>query len=289
MEPVEPRTVAESDVFKGYTSRSKRVLVMAQEEARRLKLDHISPDHLLLGLLSETSESGSKGLGVELLESLGINIDLLYRSTLDAVGEGKNARQGTIPFTESAKAVLLDAYRESLLLGHNHTGTEHILLGLIRAGSSRVTKFNLSGEIVVDAIRREVLRREGLVGSLAIRALTRARMSALAARRRPDDIDLLAALLHEIGQSTEPLPAVVAMLAHLKGRIPRAVRELGTRPLRDVLSAAAVDEPDERQLLAALAEKPSRAYAAVIASGGFIGSGDGAQSRSVRDKLVGGH
>jgi ATP-dependent Clp protease ATP-binding subunit ClpC len=116
-------------VFERFTDRARRVVVLAQEEARLLNHNYIGTEHILLGLIHEGEGYAAKGL-----ESLGINLEAVRNQVVEIIGQGSQAPSGHIPFTPRAKKVLELSLREALQLGHNYIGTEHILLGLIREG-----------------------------------------------------------------------------------------------------------------------------------------------------------
>ncbi|SNU01744.1 ATP-dependent Clp protease ATP-binding subunit ClpC [Ruaniaceae bacterium KH17] len=116
-------------MFERFTDRARRVVVLAQEEARMLNHNYIGTEHILLGLIHE-----GEGVAAKALESLGISQEAVRTQVIEIIGEGQQAPQGHIPFTPRAKKVLELCLREALTLGHNYIGTEHILLGLIREG-----------------------------------------------------------------------------------------------------------------------------------------------------------
>ena len=116
-------------MFERFTDRARRVVVLAQEEARLLNHNYIGTEHLLLGMLSE-----SEGVAAEVLQRLGVSLEVARSEVEQIVGQGQRAPTGHIPFTPRAKKVLELSLREALQLGHNYIGTEHILLGLIREG-----------------------------------------------------------------------------------------------------------------------------------------------------------
>ena len=116
-------------MFERFTDRARRVVVLAQEEARMLNHNYIGTEHILLGLIHE-----GEGVAAKALESLGISLDAVRQQVQEIIGEGQQAPSGHIPFTPRAKKVLELSLREALQLGHNYIGTEHILLGLIREG-----------------------------------------------------------------------------------------------------------------------------------------------------------
>ena len=116
-------------MFERFTDRARRVVVLAQEEARILDHNYIGTEHILLGLLRE-----GEGVAAKALESLGISLGAVRQQVEEIIGHGQQAPSGHIPFTPRAKKVLELSLREALQLGHNYIGTEHILLGLIREG-----------------------------------------------------------------------------------------------------------------------------------------------------------
>jgi ATP-dependent Clp protease ATP-binding subunit ClpC len=116
-------------MFERFTERARRVVVLAQDEARMLNHDWIGTGHLLLGLIGEGG-----GVAARALESLGISLDTVRQQVEEIIGQGEQAPPGHVPFTPRAKKVLELAFREARALDHGYIGTEHILLGLIREG-----------------------------------------------------------------------------------------------------------------------------------------------------------
>jgi len=116
-------------VFERFTDRARRVVVLAQEEARLLNHNYIGTEHILLGLIHE-----GEGVAARALESMDISLESVRSQVVEIIGQGSQAPSGHIPFTPRAKKVLELSLREALQLGHNYIGTEHILLGLIREG-----------------------------------------------------------------------------------------------------------------------------------------------------------
>jgi ATP-dependent Clp protease ATP-binding subunit ClpC len=116
-------------VFERFTDRARRVVVLAQEEARLLNHNYIGTEHILLGLIHE-----GEGVAARALEGMGISLESVRSQVVEIIGQGAQAPSGHIPFTPRAKKVLELSLREALQLGHNYIGTEHILLGLIREG-----------------------------------------------------------------------------------------------------------------------------------------------------------
>ena len=116
-------------MFERFTDRARRVVVLAQMEARRLNHNHIGTEHLLLGLVGD-----GQGVAAHLLADAGITLEALRAEVFEAVGPGQRPQSGHIPLTPGTKKILEYALRESLELGLDHIGTEHLLLGLIREG-----------------------------------------------------------------------------------------------------------------------------------------------------------
>ncbi len=114
-------------MFERFTDRARRVIVLAQEEARNLKHNYLGTEHILLGLIKE-----GEGVAAKALESLGVTFDAVREQVVEIIGEGQEQPSGHIPFTPRAKKVLEYAMREGLQLGHSYIGTEHLLLGLCR-------------------------------------------------------------------------------------------------------------------------------------------------------------
>ncbi|AZQ77251.1 ATP-dependent Clp protease ATP-binding subunit [Flaviflexus ciconiae] len=114
-------------MFERFTDRARRVIVLAQDEARNLKHKYLGTEHILLGLIRE-----GEGVAAKALEALDISLDDVRVQVIDIIGEGNENPSGHIPFTPRAKKVLEYALREGLQLGHSYIGTEHLLLGLLR-------------------------------------------------------------------------------------------------------------------------------------------------------------
>ena len=116
-------------MFERFTDRSRRTVVQAQEEARRLNHNYIGTEHLLLGILRD-----GEGVAAEALASLGVGLDPAREQVAEITGRGQQAPSGHVPFTPRAKKVLELSLREALSLEHPYIGPEHILLGLITEG-----------------------------------------------------------------------------------------------------------------------------------------------------------
>jgi ATP-dependent Clp protease ATP-binding subunit ClpC len=138
-------------VFERFTDRARRVVVLAQEEARMLNHNYIGTEHILLGLIHE-----GQGVAARALEALGISLEQVRKDVEELIGEGGSDSPSHIPFTPRAKKVLELALREALQLGHNYIGTEHILLGLVREGEGVGAQVLRHRGASLDAIRVEV-------------------------------------------------------------------------------------------------------------------------------------
>jgi hypothetical protein len=140
-------------LFERFTDRARRVVVLAQEEARRLNHDHVGTEHILLGLIDE-----GEGVAAQALESLGISLESARQQVEEIIGRGQQAPSRHIPFTPRAKKVLELTLREAMQLGHNYVGTEHILLGLIREGEGVAAQVlvNLGGDL--STVRQQVIQ-----------------------------------------------------------------------------------------------------------------------------------
>ena len=139
-------------MFERFTERARQVIVLAQEEARVLRHNHIGTEHLLLGLLREAD-----GVAARALSTLEVSLEAVRAEITRIVGEGEHEAQGQIPFTPRAKKVLELALREALSLGHNYIGTEHILLGLVRESEGIAARILTEREVDADRVRQEVM------------------------------------------------------------------------------------------------------------------------------------
>jgi ATP-dependent Clp protease ATP-binding subunit ClpC len=140
-------------MFERFTDRARRVVVLAQEEARMLNHNYIGTEHILLGLIHE-----GEGVAAKALESLGISLDSVREQVQEIIGQGQQAPSGHIPFTPRAKKVLELSLREALQLGHNYIGTEHILLGLIREGEGVAAQVLVKLGADLNRVRQQVLQ-----------------------------------------------------------------------------------------------------------------------------------
>jgi ATP-dependent Clp protease ATP-binding subunit ClpC len=140
-------------VFERFTDRARRVVVLAQEEARLLNHSYIGTEHILLGLIHEGEGVAAKGL-----EALGISLEAVRAQVEEIIGQGGSSPSGHIPFTPRAKKVLELSLREALQLGHNYIGTEHILLGLIREGEGVAAQVLVKLGADLSRVRQQVIQ-----------------------------------------------------------------------------------------------------------------------------------
>jgi len=140
-------------VFERFTDRARRVVVLAQDESRRLNHDYIGTEHILLGLIAEGG-----GVAARALESLGISLESLRQRVEETVGRGEREPSGHIPFTPRAKTVLERSLTASRQLGHRYIGTEHILLGLLDEADGIAGQVLLSAGAYPDKVRQQVVR-----------------------------------------------------------------------------------------------------------------------------------
>jgi len=140
-------------LFERFTDRARRVVVLAQEEARLLNHNYIGTEHILLGLIHE-----GEGVAAKALESLGISLEAVRSQVEEIIGQGGSSPSGHIPFTPRAKKVLELSLREALQLGHNYIGTEHILLGLIREGEGVAAQVLVKLGADLSRVRQQVIQ-----------------------------------------------------------------------------------------------------------------------------------
>jgi ATP-dependent Clp protease ATP-binding subunit ClpC len=165
-------------MFERFTDRARRVVVLAQEEARMLNHNYIGTEHILLGLIHE-----GEGVAAKALESLGISLESVRQQVEEIIGQGQQAPSGHIPFTPRVKKVLELSLRESVQLGHSYIGTEHILLGLIREGEGVAAKVLVELGADLNRARQQVIQ--------------------LLHGRRPDELEASAAAPRERGLPPE--------------------------------------------------------------------------------------
>jgi len=224
-------------MFERFTDRARRVVVLAQEEARMLNHNYIGTEHILLGLIRE-----SEGVAAKALESLGISLDVVRQQVEEIIGRGQQAPSGHIPFTKRAKKVLEMSLLESVQLGQNYIGTEHILLGLIREGDGVAAQVLVKLGADLNRVRQQVIR---LVDDLGQRT----------GRLRPDDaLARIDALDHRLA-ALERWAGMRPDLGELDQEIALAGREKEAAIDRQDFVAAAATRDKEKQLLAARAAR----------------------------------
>ena len=140
-------------MFEKFTDKARRVVVLAQEEAKLLNHNYIGTEHILLGLIHE-----GEGVAAKALEALGINLEQVREQVQDIIGQGAQAPSGHIPFTPRAKKVLELSLREALQLGHSYIGTEHLLLGLIREGEGVAAQVLTKLGADTNKVRQQVIQ-----------------------------------------------------------------------------------------------------------------------------------
>jgi len=180
-------------MFERFTDRARRVVVLAQEEARLLNHNYIGTEHILLGLIHE-----GEGVAATSLESLGISLEAVRAQVEEIIGQGQSAPTGHIPFTPRAKKVLELSLREALQLGHNYIGTEHILLGLIREGEGVAAQVLVKLGADLSRVRQQVIQVQSGYGGEDVGARMRlVRMTV------PDDLREAEEQLAQVRQKKE--------------------------------------------------------------------------------------
>lgn len=143
-------------MFGRFTDRAQKVIVLAQEEARRLGHNVVGTEHILLGLIAE-----GEGVGAKALTALGVSLDKVRQEIENVIGRGESAFQGAIGFTPRTKRVFELAIDEARQLGHTYIGTEHILLGLIREGEGVAAQILRNLDIDLESMRKQVIELLG--------------------------------------------------------------------------------------------------------------------------------
>jgi hypothetical protein len=242
-------------MFERFTDRARRVVVLAQEEARMLNHNYIGTEHILLGLIHE-----GEGVAAKALESLGISLEAVRQQVEEIIGQGQEAPSGHIPFTPRAKKVLELSLREALQLGHNYIGTEHILLGLIREGEGVAAQVLVKLGADLNRVRQQVIQLlHGYQGQEPGAAAAGAEPQAGPAGR--PERRQLAELRRRIESIDSRLSAIERRvrtgpdLSDLELQIAQASRDKGSAIDAQDFETAAVLRDRERELLA---EKAAR-------------------------------
>jgi ATP-dependent Clp protease ATP-binding subunit ClpA len=148
-------------MFERFTDGARASVVLAQEQARRLRHSYIGTEHLLLGLLAETDDVAAR-----ILSEMGVRITGVRSDVAEIIGYGETEPSGHIPFTPRAKKVLELSLREALQLGHRYIGTEHILLGIVREGEGVAAQVLVKYQgVTLEAVRERVLAHLGGTGA----------------------------------------------------------------------------------------------------------------------------
>jgi hypothetical protein len=229
-------------MFERFTPPSRRVVVLAQEEARMLDHHYIGSEHILLGLIHE-----GEGVAARAIVSLGLTLEMAREQVRERVGVGKQAPTGHIPFTPPAKKILELSLREALALKKEYIGTEHILLGLVREGDGVGAQI-LVTTAPLPAVRETVLllaaAESGEPGpdeQLAVEWLAGGPQAGGAGLRLPPRaiVSVRAQVVNEFRQT---LASIGETLATLDQRLTGIERQLGiTRPAPEEGS----EEPDD--------------------------------------------
>ena len=173
-------------MFERFTDRARRVVVLAQEEARLLNHSYIGTEHILLGLIHE-----GEGVAAKALESLSISLEAVRSQVEEIIGQGGSSPSGHIPFTPRAKKVLELSLREALQLGHNYIGTEHILLGLIREGEGVAAQVLVKLGADLSRVRQQVIQLlsgyQGPAGSQQARGSEQGQTAGVGGSSKGDD------------------------------------------------------------------------------------------------------
>ena len=208
-------------MFERFTDRARRVVVLAQEEARMLNHNYIGTEHILLGLIHE-----GEGVAAKALESLGISLEAVRQQVEEIIGQGQQAPSGHIPFTPRAKKVLELSLREAIQLGHNYIGTEHILLGLLREGEGMACQVLVKLGANLPTVRARVLqlvaKRPGTGASEALLTLSPELAAVLDEARRVAEAN---------GESeVTPIYLFLAAVENPDGAAGRMLRSVGVDP-----------------------------------------------------------
>ena len=236
-------------MFERFTDGSRRVVVLAQDEARILNHNYIGTEHILLGLIHEGG-----GVAARALESLGISLDAVRQQVEAIIGRGHQAPSGHIPFTTRAKKVLELSLRESLQLGHDYIGTEHILLGLLREGDGVAAQVLVRLGADLNRVRQQVIHLlHGYKGqdmeSAGPRPGERARAGL------PDDAPARFDALDRRLTALERWVSMQPDLEDLDQEIAQVRREKEAAAARQDFEAATALRDKEKQLLAARADR----------------------------------
>jgi ATP-dependent Clp protease ATP-binding subunit ClpC len=209
-------------MFERFTDRARRVVVLAQEEARDLHHNYIGTEHILLGLIRE-----SPGLAAQALSALGVTLDAARDRVEGIVSRGSEAPSGHIPFTPRAKKVLELSLREALNLGHHYIGTEHILLGLIAEGEGVASHVLADLGAPGPQLRDKVIELAGAAQPEPEPAAAPGPRAQPAGPRGMEVLDRLDAIARRLDGITGGLDEATSRLARLEARLAAIERHLG--------------------------------------------------------------
>jgi hypothetical protein len=198
-------------MFERFTDRARRVVVLAQEEARLLNHNYIGTEHIMLGLIHE-----GEGVAGETLRSMGVSLEAARHEVEEIIGRGQSTPSGHIPFTPRAKKVLELSLREALQLGHNYIGTEHILLGMLREGEGVGAQVLIKLGVAFNKVRQQVVavlaQRPAGEAGIAVGQTQPGELGEYSGMRSPF---VVGAGYHALGQEAEaPELARVIPIAH---------------------------------------------------------------------------
>jgi Clp amino terminal domain, pathogenicity island component len=227
-------------MFERFTQPSRRVVVLAQEEARMLDHNYIGTEHILLGLIHE-----AEGVAARAVLSLGLTLEMVRDQVTDMIGRGQQTPAGHIPFTPRAKKVLELSLREALALKSDYIDTEHILLGLIREADGvgaqildRVAPLPVVREAVLELVTAEA-SEPGQDQPLAAAWLSPGSPEVGFLRASRAAVDVRAQVVIEF---RDTLATISETLAALEARLDGIERQLG---IRAGAPAEAASEPEE--------------------------------------------
>jgi ATP-dependent Clp protease ATP-binding subunit ClpC len=203
-------------MFERFTDQARRVVVLAQEEARTLGHNYIGTEHILLGLLSER-----EGLAAQALNSLEISLHAARVQVVEIVGRGSGQQSGHIPFTPRTKKVLELSLREAQRLGDDHIGTEHVLLGLAREGDGVGAQILVRLGASLDRVQEQVLATVRTAPAEQSRQVTVGRMPGGGMGAGAS----LRAVLSRLDEIAKRLTAIENLLAEMKAPATGAARE----------------------------------------------------------------
>ena len=264
-------------MFERFTERARQVVVLAQEEARTLQHNYVGTEHILLGLLRE-----EEGIAARALEALEITVGRVREEVIRIVGWGEEVESEQIPFTPRAKKVLELSLRESQSLGHNHIGTEHILLGLIREREGVAARILLDFDADPEAVRNEVIRMLSGPGGRLPRVVIRGGLldPSWLGELQPVLEPLADDIRETLGRTPDSGDLLLALACARDTLAGRALVELGV----DLDALWGTIERARAELLTAIGELEHQAEEAREAKEGAIEAQDFKEAARLRDQ-----